>query len=470
VHWLARIFDFFASLRLAVIIVISLAVVAAVGTIFEARYDAQVAQKLVYKSIYMYVVMGLLVTNLIAVMVDRWPWKRHHTGFVLAHIGIITLLAGSLITQKLGVDGSMAFTIGDSNRYVTVDEVELGVYSSTLESGPVPVFPAKPVDFFLEPPSEEKPYRLQIGNDRLEVVEYVHYGIRQSEILPGDKPTHGPAMRLQLQSSRVNMTQWVIREPGAKKAEISLGPARVIMADTEPELVSGNAIVLIPGEKDWKYSIYTARKGGLDKKGTLNEGSVIPTGWMDIELRVLRIYPRAQEVVKVARREQPTSITRPAIRLRFNGDEQWLMLNSVLKLFAADKMYWISFANRRLDVGFEMALNKFNMGKYPGTNRAASYESEVEVPGLGSHVISMNEPLKHNGFTFYQASFEQNEMGRPTTSILSVNRDPGRWIKYLGSLIMVLGTIMLFYFRRPPAGGASRRGVPASAGAATRQS
>jgi cytochrome c biogenesis protein ResB len=59
----------------------------------------------------------------------------------------------------------------------------------------------------------------------------------------------------------------------------------------------------------------------------------------------------------------------------------------------------------------------------------------------------MNEPLKHNGFTFYQASFQENQTGEATTSILSVNKDPGRWIKYLGSFLIVLGTIVMFYFK-----------------------
>jgi len=111
-------------------------------------------------------------------------------------------------------------------------------------------------------------------------------------------------------------------------------------------------------------------------------------------------------------------------------------------------MYYVTFANRRIDIGFPMTLSKFNIGRYQGTMRAASYESEVDVPGLGRRTISMNEPLKYNGFTFYQASFEQDAQGRPVASILSVNHDPGRWVKYLGSLLMVFGSIVLFYFKR----------------------
>ena len=77
-----------------------------------------------------------------------------------------------------------------------------------------------------------------------------------------------------------------------------------------------------------------------------------------------------------------------------------------------------------------------------------SYESDVSVEGLGKVNISMNEPMKHAGYTFYQSSFQEDDMGRPTASILSVNKDPGRWIKYFGSALIVLGIVMLFYFRK----------------------
>src|SRR5580704_4186179 len=96
-----------ASLRLAVFVILSLAVVAAIGTITEAKFnDSDAAQQLVYRSPYMYGVLGLLCVNLIAVMIDRWPWQKRHMPFVFAHIGIITLLLGAFITQKQGIDGS----------------------------------------------------------------------------------------------------------------------------------------------------------------------------------------------------------------------------------------------------------------------------------------------------------------------------------------------------------------------------
>jgi cytochrome c biogenesis protein ResB len=76
-----------------------------------------------------------------------------------------------------------------------------------------------------------------------------------------------------------------------------------------------------------------------------------------------------------------------------------------------------------------------------------SFESQVKVNSDKETVtISMNEPLKRDGYTLYQSSY-QLIPNAPAVSIFSVNQDPGRWIKYLGSLILAIGIIIYTYMR-----------------------
>lgn len=84
-------------------------------------------------------------------------------------------------------------------------------------------------------------------------------------------------------------------------------------------------------------------------------------------------------------------------------------------------------------------MQKFVKQDYPGTETPLSFESYVDA-GDGVQRIAMNEPLKRDGFTLYQASYVMNENG-PPDSILSVNRDPGRPVKYTGSLILAIGIV-----------------------------
>ncbi|MBI3533864.1 MAG: cytochrome c biogenesis protein ResB [Deltaproteobacteria bacterium] len=93
---------------------------------------------------------------------------------------------------------------------------------------------------------------------------------------------------------------------------------------------------------------------------------------------------------------------------------------------------------------FQMELVRFKMDKIPGTDKPASFESFVKLKDTGETAhIYMNNPLKRGGYTFYQASYFQDEKGA-YHSVLSVNRDPGRFIKYFGSAFLVIGMILTF--------------------------
>ena len=444
-----QIFKFLASLQLAVIVIVALGVISAVGTIIEAQYDAIYAQKIIYHSGPMYLVMALLCVNLFNVMIDRLPWKRHHSGFVFAHIGIILLIVGSLVTRLWGVDGSLPIDIGKKNRYVLIPaETELAVYSTYGSGGYKQMH--KTLRDFLVQPLDGEPYEIQLGKDKLEVLEHFYAARRKESIVPDDK-NEGGAVRIQLQNANVNMVEWILRDRKNESDILNLGPARILFSDVEPNYAGQNEIYLVPtaDQKRLKYFIFTKSKGGLTKKGVVDAGDSVEVGWMGIQLRILKYLPQAKFLVEYEPVKKPIDgVTTSALKMKFKGEEHWVGLNSSLRLYTDNLMYLVSYANRRIDLGFEIQLDKFEVGRYQGTMRAASYASDVQIPGVLEAHISMNNPLKHGGYTFYQASFQENDAGQATTSILSVNYDPGRWIKYLGSLLIVLGSILMFYFKQ----------------------
>ena len=65
------VFEKLASLELAVIIILSLAVVLATGTIFESKYGAAVASREVYRSVWMQLLLWLFMLNLAAAAMSR---------------------------------------------------------------------------------------------------------------------------------------------------------------------------------------------------------------------------------------------------------------------------------------------------------------------------------------------------------------------------------------------------------------
>ena len=458
-----------ASIKLAVVLIISLGAMTAWGTFVEAKYnDAEAAAKIVYNSPMMYILMSAFAINLIAVMADRWPWRERHTGFVLAHIGLLLLMLGAVMTKVLGVDGTLTVGLGQQSKQVIVGGLtDLTLYSS-MDAMSYTKVDDHEVDFWRHRPTVEKPYQVQMPQGTVKVLNYFPYALRDQKIMDAGDPQAGAALRFQIQNANVSVTEWLLQPAKGRAANKDLGPAQVILGDPSltPVDPTRNTIVLIPGEDSISYEIHSVRDPKNVRTGVVKAGDTVQTGWMGLVLRVLKYIPHAKEQITFKETESSTPLTTAAILVEFKRDaatpatQHWLALNSMLKLFTDQAVYLLTYANRRLSLDFTIKLKDFHVGRYPGTMKAASYESVVDVLGKDlpagapgavagdQRTISMNEPLKYGGFTVYQSSFSEDDRGRPTESIFSVNKDPGRWVKYLGCLLIVFGSIHLFYFKR----------------------
>lgn len=121
--------------------------------------------------------------------------------------------------------------------------------------------------------------------------------------------------------------------------------------------------------------------------------------------------------------------------------------------------YEVVYDVDRRPVGFSLKLDDFEVGFDPGTQQPSSFVSKVrltdESMGIKDkpYTISMNEPLTHRGYTFYQSNYSREvdprtlrETGR-FQSVFQVGLDPGRRIKYLGCVLVVFGAFVQFYMR-----------------------
>lgn len=442
---------FLASMKLAIFVLTSLALVTAIGTFVESKYDAFAARKWVYESFWLSGTLILLVINLTAVMVDRWPWKRRHAAFVFAHIGIIVLIIGSYLTQKFGLDGNLVLPINDSNRYVQTSQVELAVYTSQDGDNFTETF-KKDVDFFLNPPTPEKPFLVPTFGEPIRILNYKKYVTYSRKVEGTDEEQAGGAVRFQLVNERMSQVEWLVQPRRAKKVSVTLGLVEIHFGAPPKEGRGYNEIYIDQisekgGSKSLNYTLFKKEQLAPYKKGQLGEGDSIETGWMGLTFKVLRHLPHARENWDITERETPTPLTSAAIELEFQKKRQWMLLNDQVKLFTSHGVSVVSFRNQLIPLEFSLFLKEFIMDRYPGMDKAMSYKSIVRLPGEIEKEISMNEPLKWQGLTFYQASYQTDEAGKPVKSVLSVNYDPGRFLKYLGSLLISIGIILLFYFK-----------------------
>jgi ABC-type transport system involved in cytochrome c biogenesis permease subunit len=98
---------------------------------------------------------------------------------------------------------------------------------------------------------------------------------------------------------------------------------------------------------------------------------------------------------------------------------------------------------------FSLRLDAFEMDLYPGTRQPAMFRSRVTVRDPSgperAAVIEMNRPLSYRGYQLFQSSY-QIQGGREM-SVLSVSKDPGQPIVFLGYGLLVLGMIVVLATR-----------------------
>src|SRR5436309_4371604 len=162
------IFEFFASLKLAVVLLAVLIVAAIAGTIYESSFDAKVARAYIYGAPWFNVWLMLLGANVTVSALSRWPWRKHHVAFLVTHLGIITLLTGSLIGRIFGTEGTITLFKGEppTNRLL-VDEHQLRVHDT---DGVVKGFAA---EFLHHPPTPDRPRDLGLlaSGARLSIID-----------------------------------------------------------------------------------------------------------------------------------------------------------------------------------------------------------------------------------------------------------------------------------------------------------
>jgi hypothetical protein len=122
----------------------------------------------------------------------------------------------------------------------------------------------------------------------------------------------------------------------------------------------------------------------------------------------------------------------------------------------AERVYDVDLRRRRWEVPFTLRLEEFTAAYHPGTTRPKEFSSQVTMIEHGTSepvLITMNQPLRHRGYTFFQSSFEPSRpaltrdgrvVDTPPVSIFSVVKNPAdTWPLTACGIILVGLTYMM---------------------------
>jgi hypothetical protein len=309
------IFEFFASLKLAVVLLAVLIVAAIVGTIYESSFDAKIARAYVYGAPWFNLWLVLLGANLACSAFSRWPWHKHHVAFLITHLGIITLLIGSLIGRIWGVEGTITLFKGEppTNRLL-VNERQLRVHDV---DGIVKGYPA---EFLHHPPTPQHPRDLgQLASGaHLQIVDYapaIEGKLNPKPVSKGGAPASAeasagrPALHFTIATAMMNqrLDGWLMADD-PEHGKFSMGLANIeLKRGSAPSVAAGVPPAAQPTrlppqneEVDLEESIFAFSKAPDEQIGHVREGG--STG-AKIRLSAPENGNKGQVIVSVGEKE-----------------------------------------------------------------------------------------------------------------------------------------------------------------------
>lgn len=126
-----------------------------------------------------------------------------------------------------------------------------------------------------------------------------------------------------------------------------------------------------------------------------------------------------------------------------SGLTRYLGVDGVMKIRegASSNVIFSTEKNAEITLPFAVYLKDFELERYYGSRAPSAYNSDVQVRDgnttLDAHIY-MNHTLTYKGYKFFQTFYDPDEKG----TILSVTKDPGVEVTYVGYALLFLGLIL----------------------------
>ena len=439
--------------RAAATYILLIALSLATGTFIENDFGTSSAQALVYKSSWFTLLLGLFCITIMVNVVrfrmipqKKWP-------LLTFHLAMILILIGSAVTRYTGYEGIMHIRENDvSDRFLSAETY----LQFRVKQGEQVYRFDEPV-LFSSVGNNDWEGSYLIGNDLLEVgvKEFIPNPVQSMETSLDGRPTikivfGGMKGREEYylsegDAARYHGVLFNFREgPITDAVNITFHDDSLFIKSDQTlvqrVMATQKVDTLYPQENYHPLTLRALYSDGRNGFvfGDFNKQALVHVSSHDAKVKnesltALRMEVKVNGVAhEVLVYGQKGVEGRPEV---VNTDD----LDVGILYGAKEKV-----------LPFSLKLHDFSMERYPGTNSAMSYASEVQLIDdreqmKEDHRIFMNNVLDHDGYRFFQSSFDQDELG----TYLSVNHDFwGTWISYIGYAVLTIGMVLTLFSRK----------------------
>ena len=445
-------FNFLYSTRLMAVLFILFATAMGVATFIENDFGTQTAKALVYSSWWFEAIMIFFVINFFGNIFRYRLYKKEKWAVLMFHLAFLFIIIGAGVTRYIGYEGIMLIDEGETtNTFLS----ETTYINAIVDNGS------------MQKPDINKPILLSAWGDnswsyqdrfntkeeqkdfKFTLVDYIPWA---EEKFVEDE--NGDEYLFLVESSSGNRHEHYIKSGEIQNIHNVLVGYNANEENATINIFKRNDSLKIAAKFDGNYQVMA----------TMNKGTVTKDSVQAFNLRalynvadlpfVVPQYPQKGKMTKTSGPKDDKKLDIVVLDVTSGDETKRVELlggkfsNDNLEEFSVNGLnFRMWYGAKILKTPFSIKLNDFQLEKYPGSESAASYASEVTVIAPEETFdfrIFMNNILNYKGYKFFQASYDLS--GGKEQTHLSVNHDWwGTFITYLGYSLLYTGMICIFF-------------------------
>ncbi|PWA07562.1 cytochrome c biogenesis protein CcsA [Flavobacterium laiguense] len=439
-----KLFSVLFSTRLMALLFLTFAIAMGAGTFIESKYNTDTARILVYNTWWFEAIMGFFMINFIGNIKRYQLLKKEKWATLLLHLAFVFIIGGAFITRYISFEGMMPIREGAAENQFYSDKTFLtlfvdGEYKGEMKrrvfEKSVLLSPVTDNDFTMKGDFADTKFEVKYENFIMGAKEYI-------------KPDPKGSLYFKL----VEAGDGGREEHFLKSGEVQ-NIHNVLFALNK--FTEGAININTTGSS---YTIQMPFEGDFMRMADKMQGKVVKDIVQPLMMRSLYSIgdirfvfpePALTGVIDYQTKndfKEKSHEDALIVKVIANGKEEKVTLlgskgktgdSKTFKIGGLD--YTFFYGSKAYVLPFKIKLNDFIAQKYPGTEKSySSFESQVTVQDSVKPFdarIYMNNVLDHEGYRFFQSSFDPDEKG----TVLSVNHD------YWGTTITYIGYFMLFF-------------------------
>ena len=420
-----------------------------VATFIENDYGTQTSKALVYNTWWFEAILIFFVINFFGNIFRYRLYRKEKWAVLLFHVSFLLILIGAGVTRYIGFEGIMIINEGETTNKFLSETTYLNVI----------------VDNDKEQKVYHKPLLLSAwGKNTIEHNDNFReqqYSIKLAEYIPWAEK------KLVEDENGVEHLFFVESSSGSRHEHyIKRGTVQnihnILVGFDTPER---NASINFYYE-DGSLKMSSKSDGNWLRMADQKKGNIVKDSAQHFQFLTLHTINGLQFVIpRPAEKGEVKTISGPldkkkkdviVLDINSNGETKQVELaggqynSQNSKEFSVGGLnFKMLYGSKILETPFSIKLNDFQLEKYPGSESAASYASEVTVIDEKESFdfrIFMNHILDHKGYRLFQSSYDLT--GEVEQTHLSVNHDFwGTWISYIGYFLLFFGLIASLFVK-----------------------